>query len=538
MQRSKHPVLWILAVVGFIAFIILSSQEEQPASEQTGSVNRETADRIAVDFLHTKGISVAGLNHTILYQGETDMDAYLQRHRLNEEFAKKKDNAYPLTSWLVTYFQPGKDTYRIWVDDTGGKVLGYELKPKQKPSNQVLNGKEAFRLAQDELFHHGIRFSQLELTQVQSDKNLPRNSKEDYVFRWKDTSWDVGQSAYFHEVGITGKQVTSYQSYYEIPEADRQWFDKQETLGRTLTLISLLGMLLLVIFSLVVAFAYPRQEVDWARGLVLGLILLGIALVTNLNEWPTFLTNMSVDMGMPLDLIIWGTALLVSLIAVLSSGATYMTGVAGGILQNDLWREKWFRWGDGLWPERVRGAALRGYLLAFVWLGLQSIFYWISEKWFGVWQESDFSMTPWNYLVPGLFPIMAWTAGIGEEITFRLLGIGLVKKYLRSTFLALLLPSMIWALAHSLYPVHPFYTRFIELTLFGMMIGWFFLRYDLETVIFAHVVFDTVLMSLSLLFDGTWTDRVWAVGWLALPALIGRYSHLLQPRVIRQREFQ
>lgn len=537
MRRSKYPVLWIFALLGLFAFFILPGEEES-ASEQTSSINREMAGRLAADFLHKEGVSVAELNRTVLYQGETEMTAYLQRQELTDQFAAKKDHGRPLTSWLVTFFQPGEDTYRVWIDDAAGKVLGYEFKLKHRPSGPSITSREAIRLAQDELFQHGVRFSRLELVDAGTVKSLPPTSRDDYIFRWKDTSWNVGQSSFYHEVKIAGKQVTSYRTYYEIPEADQQWFAKQETLGMILTWISLLGMLLLVIFSLVVAFAHPRHEVDWERGLVLALILLGIGLLSHLNDWPTFLTNMTIDFGMPLAVILWGTALFVSVMAVLSSGAVYIGAVAGSILQKDLWRDKWLHWGDGRWPERLRQAAFRGYLLAFVWLGLQSVFYWISETWLGVWTEDDYSMTPWNYLMPGLFPILAWTAGIGEEITFRLLGMGLVKKYLRSTFLALLIPSMIWALAHSLYPVHPFYTRFVELTLFGMLIGWFFLRYDLETVIFAHVVFDSVLMSLPLLMDGSWADRMWAVGWLILPAVIGRYAHLLQPRMIRQREFR
>ncbi|WP_018132129.1 CPBP family glutamic-type intramembrane protease [Effusibacillus pohliae] len=534
MRRIKHPVLWILALLGLSVFVWMSGPDETPVGQVT--VTREAAGLQAADFLRSKGVSVERMMQTALYEGDSEMDAYLKRHGLHGEFAKQGGRR-PLAYWAVTFFRPGKDSYTVYVDETSGRVLGYELIREAGPDEPLLSEQEALALAKRELERHGVKTEKLVLAERGRAASRGNDSGagqwREYQFAWRDTSWHVGDSRLIYEVGITGDQVTAYWTDYEIPKADQEWFAKQRTLGAILTGISLIGTILLVIFSLVVAFVYPRREVDWQRGLASGLVLLGVAVATGLNEWPQAATGI-VGLDVPVDVTMWLTAAGMTALAVLSSGSTYLTAVAGGVLQERLWPGKWLRWGDAGWPQRVRAAALRGYLLALVWLGVQAIFYWVSETYFDVWQENDFTMTPWNFLVPGLFPLLAWTAGIGEEITFRLLGIGLVKRYCRSTFLALLLPAMVWALAHSLYPVHPFYTRFVELTLLGMLIGWCFLRYDLETVIFAHAIFDTVLMCLPLLFEGTWADRAWAVGWLLLPALIGRYSHLLQPKLVRQ----
>lgn len=534
MRRGKYPVLWILSLLGFVLFAAVTVQEM--ASVGPASLTREDAGRLAADFLKEKGIETSGYVRTELYGGDTGMDAYLKRHKLQEEFERAAHGVRPLSYWEVTFFIPGADLYRVRLDESDGRVIGFELRRRVGPGLPAVGEEEALRLAREELVRQGVALSRLAPVKLGGKEREERREQEwhgDYKFVWQDLSWRVGDARYVYKVGITGNRVTAFQTEFLIPQADLDWLEKQQNLGLILTGISFLGMLLLVVFSFVVAIAYPRHQADWGRGLILGIVLLACTLVSNLNEWPVFLVNVGIA-DIPPEWMLWTTGLSVAAFSLLSAGGTYLTAVAGGILENELWPGKWLRREDGRWPQRVRAAAYRGYLLAFFWLGLQSAFYWVSERYFGVWQENDYSLTPWNYLVPGLFPLLAWMAGIGEEITFRLLGMGLVRRYLGSAFLALLLPAMIWALAHSLYPVHPFYTRFVELTLLGVVIGWCFLRYDLETVIFAHIVFDTVLMCVPLLFEGTWKEQVWAVGWLVLPALAGRYSHLLQPKSARR----
>ena len=102
--------------------------------------------------------------------------------------------------------------------------------------------------------------------------------------------------------------------------------------------------------------------------------------------------------------------------------------------------------------------------------------------------------------LPFLFPLtIAVSAALSEEFAFRLFSISLLKKYLRVSWVAVLLPALIWAFAHSNYPVFPVYVRGIELTVAGIVFGIVFLRCGLETVIIAHYVIDALLVALPLL---------------------------------------
>lgn len=75
----------------------------------------------------------------------------------------------------------------------------------------------------------------------------------------------------------------------------------------------------------------------------------------------------------------------------------------------------------------------------------------------------------------------------------------LLKRYVRITWLALLLPAIVWAFLHSTYPVYPVYVRGIELTVVGLALGYVFLTEGILVTLVAHLGFNALLLSLPLL---------------------------------------
>ena len=129
-----------------------------------------------------------------------------------------------------------------------------------------------------------------------------------------------------------------------------------------------------------------------------------------------------------------------------------------------------------------------------------------------------------NFTLPFLTPLtISVIAAVSEEVTYRLFGISLIKRYLKSTVLALLIPAAIWAFAHSTYPVFPAYIRGIELTIGGVIFGIAYLRLGIVTCIVAHFVLDAVLIGMPLLTSGNTTYIVSGAVVMALglvPALL------------------
>jgi membrane protease YdiL (CAAX protease family) len=112
---------------------------------------------------------------------------------------------------------------------------------------------------------------------------------------------------------------------------------------------------------------------------------------------------------------------------------------------------------------------------------------------------------------------MAWCAAISEEAVYRLFGIGLLKKWFKNTFVAALIPTIIWALGHVTYPIFPSTTRLFELTIIGLAFSFMFVRYGFITVLFAHAVFDSIMMAISLMFMGSAVNILTGIIYILLP---------------------
>jgi hypothetical protein len=155
----------------------------------------------------------------------------------------------------------------------------------------------------------------------------------------------------------------------------------------------------------------------------------------------------------------------------------------------------------------IAGASLRGYAVGFGILGYLTLFYVLARRYLGAWMPAEGPYSDiFNTYLPFLAPLtISLVAAITEETTYRLFGISLVKRYARSTALALVVPAAIWAFGHSSYPVFPVYLRGIELTIGGVLFGLVFLRWGLVACIVAHFVIDAVQIGMPLLTSGNGT---------------------------------
>ena len=107
-------------------------------------------------------------------------------------------------------------------------------------------------------------------------------------------------------------------------------------------------------------------------------------------------------------------------------------------------------------------------------------------------------------LFPFLSPLYSGLiAGLDEETLFRLIGIAALLWLMpRRRWLALVVPGVLWALAHLTYVRDPFYMRGIELLIVGLFWGIIFLKFDLITTIVAHATFNALLGALPMLRSG------------------------------------
>jgi hypothetical protein len=218
---------------------------------------------------------------------------------------------------------------------------------------------------------------------------------------------------------------------------------------------------------------------------------------------------------------------------------TYFSAVGGDGLWKSMGHTLWPRWQERGYGAAVLRSMKEGYFLAFILLGSQSLILLALEKSLGSFAASDATQSMYNMSIPLLLPLLAWCAGISEELQSRLFGIGLFRKWFVGlarlitgkspspraaailTAAAIVPPGLIWALGHVGYAIFPVYTRIIELVLMSFLFGWFMLRFGVMTVIFAHVTLDAVLMGMQMMFDGLPGDFAGGTFSLVFPALVG-----------------
>ncbi|MDD5595069.1 MAG: CPBP family intramembrane metalloprotease [Candidatus Omnitrophica bacterium] len=173
-----------------------------------------------------------------------------------------------------------------------------------------------------------------------------------------------------------------------------------------------------------------------------------------------------------------------------------LPGLAGEVLRSEQFPQKQFSsfvhyLRASFYSRNVARAIIFGYCVFFVMLGAQSLIFYLGQKYFGVWKEW-FNLTQFSSANLPFFSafVLAATAGINEEIIFRLFGITWAKKYLKNVFLAVLFAALIWGFGHSQYAIFPIWFRGIEVSILGILLGFVFLKYGIIPVIVAHYLFN------------------------------------------------
>lgn len=99
-----------------------------------------------------------------------------------------------------------------------------------------------------------------------------------------------------------------------------------------------------------------------------------------------------------------------------------------------------------------------------------------------------------------------------EEVIFRLMGVSTLLWLTDSNTVAILITSFLWAFLHQGSGYNPGWIRWSQLTVFGVILGFIYLRYGFLAVVTAHFVHNFVLLFMPLLYhkldsNGTETPR-------------------------------
>jgi len=521
-------IFGLLGVIGAGLYIGLYEQAFPQATLHVAVTADEAGDR-AEDFLSNRGVDAASYTRASGFESDYGQEVFLQRSLGFEEFNAYVEQDIDYAPWWfkVRFFKELEpEEYSVFLN-TNGEITGFSHTLPESVEGARLSEAEARTIvenyAEEQL---GIDLSTYEHGSYKSNTDLPNRIDHsfDYYLPLGKVSWSddpsKAQGAKMLSFDVAGDEISYYNTNYFVPEEFIKQQQTEDSYGDLFLLIAgIVDMALLIAAITIILFRFRNRDLRGMPFLALSLALAAIALSSTFLymegsyyfydttlPWMTFITQNIV-----------GTLIFTSFAAV----GLFIYGIAGETLTREVFpRANDFDRENPKSARTIWTALARGTAFGLLMLGYITLFYVIAPKFFGVWSPLDVSFADFFASpVPFLAIIgISLGAALGEELAFRYFGVSLLKKYAKYTWVALLIPAIIWAFLHSTYPVYPMYVRGIELTIAGIAFGLIFMRYGIFTAIVAHYVVDIVLFATPLLL----ADRLYLIasGGIAIASIL------------------
>ncbi|MWV46892.1 CPBP family intramembrane metalloprotease [Paenibacillus sp. HJL G12] len=528
--KANYKRLGVFAVIGLVLFILFqvlpSTASETLEQQNTKVISKEQAQSAAVTFAqNTLHLQIdLSKDALVTYQSSSDLYGYLSKEKLLDKYNKTYEKNYPYDVFRVRLTEQGDNGHTsVDVHMNSGKAVAFSITP------QYSNYAAAMAVTNKETRNNKLRIVEgdikledkeqlaepwLEQLGYDPDQLKVSTGANDAGLVYTDPNQSIGGSNLQLKFTFEDGAIHSFQPAFSIPDAHTSYVDKETSLARWLTILGY-GLFTFVLGVLAIVYsAITRQHTSFKRGIFLSVFYFAVATFSTYNMRPSLeaegLSGLAFTIGM----------IVQTFFNLVMAALLYFSLVGGDGLWRKTGSNAWARVKEPGYGPYVLHSMYTGYLWAFILMGVQSVIYIVLDKTIHSWSTTDATQSPYNMLYPWLLPIMAWMAGISEEAVYRLFGIPMLKKLVRNTFVACLIPTLIWALGHTLYPIYPVYTRPIELTVIGLIFSFIFLKHGYIAVMFSHVVFDSVLMSFSLFALGDVPDILAGIVTIIMPAVV------------------
>lgn len=541
-KKFTSKTLWILALLGFLAFFAIQIlpmffSNDPEMNFQTTVIEKDQARQTAEQFaINTLDMQKDNLTQFIVtYQSDSNLYGYLSREKLAESYVEQYEQQFPYDVFRVHFNNPSENMSVLNVDIhmTTGKVVGFETvdsfslnqkdimlqnNPEQVSTLLIREGSLTLEKKQELAIPYlsalGFNAADLNVT----------SGEEDLGLTYTVPNLAIGESQAEVKLNYEYGKVISLHPAFSVPTTYTDYISNQTTLANWLTYAGYFLFTFVLSILAIVYSAKTRMYTSFRRGIFLMIFYFAVIMITTFNMMPVFEAE-----GITAEALTVG--LVIQLIVTLMNAAGLYFSLVGG---DGLWRKQdiniWPRAKEIGYGRHVLQSMSDGYAWAFILLGVQSLLFLVLENTLHSWSTTDASQSTYNMVYPWLFPILAWTAGISEEAIYRLFGIAMLKKIVKNTVVASIITTLIWALGHTLYPIYPVFTRPIELLFIGLLFSFIFIRYGFITAVFAHVIFDSILMGLSLIFMADAINISAGIFYIVLPIIVAFVIDKFNPK--------
>jgi hypothetical protein len=492
------------ALVIFILIQIIPSTMGSLSSNAYEVIEKSEAEAAASGFIQESfGESIASA--AAVHQSQRILYGYLAKEKLIDTYEKQYGDAYPTDTYQVevrstTTTDRFERVRFVHIHMKTGEVIAWnEVKEGPDRPEDDLSFSAASLAAVAFATEKGLRKEELQV------RGLP---ERDGAVVIDVAGAKIGEATL--AIRVRAKELPSgevsiveYKPIFEAPERYTSYVTRQDQISGLLTFLS------------IVYAALTRKHTSFLRGLLLTGLFLAFYCINNFNIYDGIRASFG-EVTSARAMTDFGVALQMGFTIVMAA-SVYFALVGGDGIWRQMGRNLWVRRGEQGFGEHTWQAMKIGYWAAFIFLGLQSIILIVLERGFGTWATSDVTQSPLNFGYAWIFPLLAWCAAISEEAVYRLFGIAIFRKWFKNSVLASIIPTIVWALGHVAYPIYPWNTRLIELTLLGLLFCYLFLKFGFAAAVFTHAIIDSILMSLSLVFLGGALNIIAGVIYVVLP---------------------
>lgn len=495
---KSQSLLAVFGALGLLAFFFLYPHVTPKASINLEYSRNEIMQK-AADFMERRGFDVRKYRQEAWFQFDGNTQLALQiKFGIDSANAVLRTNTLPAHLWRVMWYDAdlsrsqARETFELSLTP-GGKVVGLRHDIQDTASGASLTEEQARTLAEKFLAEQGVDLSQLKL---KSSSRVSRQNRLDYNFDWagRDTTLQLGVW-----VRIQGNEVGGY----------KQWLEQdarfEATSSETATHATLLGTvsfatLFLLFFFIVIFFLkkYHDGEVGVKTGLLVFIGLYAVYLLGAINTFNSLGTTARMaDLNQfyvrlvlfALNVLVLYVFLSVMVLAAWSVGESY---------SRSLWPRK-LAGIDSLLFRRfftldVGEGIARGYALGALMVGVFAVLGYFAVRHL----PTGFYVLTVSGTTDGLVPaagaiLNGIEAALFSEIVFRLFFLSILQEKIKSKWLGAVISSVLWAVA--MFPFWPMPFGFLQLPVtvavffvFGMLLSFIFLKYDLLTAIAANFI--------------------------------------------------
>lgn len=512
-KRLEWSLLILMAAAGIFLWCRLSLPRYQSIDL---SVNQAKAVVLARNFLQDqRGINTRDFKSVAVFNVDEDTDRYLEK-TLGIASSQKllKNLHYDLFSWIVRFFkEKQKEEFKVVVSCATGEVTGFSHIIEDTAARPAVDKEIARQHAIDFLKTKFAFDPALYILHGENVKKL--DNRLEYAFSWQakdvDIPWnktkEKGQAKLLTNVTVSGGEILSFnKQQFEIPDGFNRYVDNLKQTGQSLSLVFRLIYLALLTIAIVVVVNRKHQVVlrtvkPFYIAIGAGIFVLLAADLINsyqylLFDYPTTQSFGDYVIRQFIESFIGPFFIAVAFILPALAGESLRFEVAttrktGGFLSPLL---------SSFCSRPMARQICIGYLAAIGILGVQAFIFDLGYRYCGVWDELTWMVQASTTVVPAFTAlVIGFQASFSEEGMFRLFAINLLKKYGLPGVLAVFLSAAMWGFGHTGYEIFPMWFRGVEVTCIGIMMGIFYLRYGIVTVVVAHFLIDSFLTDLPYL---------------------------------------